>query len=376
MDLRPARLEILEHGTGRQVALSGAWTVAGIAAGGELLRQSLESVARQRIEDWRCLDIDAMDSAGAVLILHNWRERRPLALAARDEHLRLLERLDAVAHKPEPPAVRGTWTRSLAILGRYLFHIRRSLADFLATLGQTTLDALHVLRHPTDMPWREVSANLYKTGFRALPITTLVGFLIGVVLSYLFALQLKQLGADVLIVNVLGLGIIREVGPVLTAVLVAGRSGSAITAQMGVMRVTEEIDALAAMGVPLGLRVVFPKVLALAITMPLLVLWTSAIALLGGMLSAWWQLDISHDLFLDLLPKVVPIANLWIGQLKGVAFGLAVALIACHFGLRVKPNTESLAAKTTASVVISITAVILVDAIFAIVTRGIGVPKL
>jgi phospholipid/cholesterol/gamma-HCH transport system permease protein len=327
------------------------------------------------MQHWDCLEIEAMDSAGAVLIRRSWQGQRPLELLARTEHLHLFDRLDAVAHKPEPK-VPNTWITFLASLGRHLFRIRSSLADFLAMLGQNVLDMLHLLRHPGDVPWREISANLYKTGFLALPITTLVGFLIGVVLSYLFALQLRQLGADVLIVNVLGLGIVREVGPVLTAVLVAGRSGSAITAQMGVMRVTEEIDALAAMGVPIGLRVVFPKVLSLAITMPLLVLWTSAVALVGGMLSAWWQLDISHDLFLDLLPKVVPIANLWIGQAKGVAFGLAIALTACHFGLRVKPNTESLAAKTTASVVVSITAVILVDAIFAVATRGVGVPKL
>jgi hypothetical protein len=121
---------------------------------------------------------------------------------------------------------------------------------------------------------REISANLYKSGVRAMPVTALVGFLIGVVLSYLSALQLKQFGADIFIVNIIGLGIVRELGPVLVAILVAGRSGSAMTAQLGVMRVTEEIDALATMGVPRGLRLVFPKVVALTVAMPLLVLWS------------------------------------------------------------------------------------------------------
>ena len=128
------------------------------------------------------------------------------------------------------------------------------------------------------------------------------------------------------------------------------------------------------MGVSRSMRLVFPKVLALAIAMPLLVLWTSAIALMGGMVSAQFQLDISYGYFFETLPKVVPVANLYIALAKGVTFGIMVALVACHFGLRVRPNTESLSSNTTASVVSSITVVILVDAVFAIATRSIGLP--
>jgi phospholipid/cholesterol/gamma-HCH transport system permease protein len=175
-------------------------------------------------------------------------------------------------------------------------------------------------------------------------------------------------------VNVLGLGIVRELGPVLVAVLVAGRSGSAMTAQLGVMRVTEEIDALATMGISRALRLVFPKVAALCVAMPLLVLWTSAMALAGGMVSAQIQLDIAYGYFFFDLPKVLPVANLWIGLAKGVVFGFFVALVACHFGLRVRPNTESLSANTTSSVVTAIAVVIIIDAIFAIATRGMGLP--
>ena len=203
-----------------------------------------------------------------------------------------------------------------------------------------------------------------------------MGFLIGVVLSYLSALQLKAFGADIYIVDILGLGIVRELGPVLVSVLVAGRSGSAMTAQLGVMRVTEEIDALAAMGISRTLRLVLPKVIALTIAMPLLVLWTSGCAIFGGMVSAWVQLDIGFGFFLDTLPRVVPVANLWIAISKGALFGMLIALVACHFGLRVRPNTESLSANTTASVVSAITIVILVDAVFAMATRNIGVPGL
>ena len=262
----------------------------------------------------------------------------------------------------------------MIVLGSAVIGVGRHLADFVALIGQFCLNLVHVMRYPADLPRREISANLFKSGVRAMPVTALVGFLIGVVLSYLSALQLKQFGADIFIVNIIGLGIVRELGPVLVAILVAGRSGSAMTAQLGVMRVTEEIDALATMGVPRGLRLIFPKVVALTIAMPLLTLWATAIALAGGMVSAQMQLDISYGFFFQTLPRVVPAANLWIGLAKGAVFGMFVALVACHFGLRVRPNTESLSANTTAAVVTAITVVIILDSVFAIATRGIGIP--
>ena len=224
------------------------------------------------------------------------------------------------------------------------------------------------------MPFKEFSATLYKSGAQALPVTALVGFLIGVVLSYLSSLQLKTFGADIFIVNLIGISVIRELGPVIVAVLVAGRSGSAMTAQIGVMRVTEEIDALATMGISRTLRLVLPKVAALAFAMPLLVVWCAGAGIIGGMVSANLEMDLAYGYFLDMLPKVVPPANLWIGMGKGFCFGLLIALIACHFGLRVRPNTESLSARTTSSVVTAITVVIVIDALFAVLTRHIGMP--
>ena len=248
------------------------------------------------------------------------------------------------------------------------------LLAMLALLGQLILDLAYLCVHPGEIPWREFSANLYKSGAQALPVTALIGFLIGIVLSYLSALQLKTFGADVFIVNLLGISIVRELGPVLVAVLVAGRSGSAMTAQIGVMRVTEEIDALATMGVSRSQRLILPKILALAVAMPLLVIWCSGAGIIGGMLSAKLQMDLSYGFFIDTLPRVVPVANVWIGIGKGVVFGVLIALIACHFGLQVKPNTESLSSHTTTSVVTSITVAIIVDAVFAVLTRNLGIP--
>jgi phospholipid/cholesterol/gamma-HCH transport system permease protein len=246
----------------------------------------------------------------------------------------------------------------------------------LAVFGQFVLDIAYLLRHPAETPWREISANVYKSGMRALPVSALVGFLIGITISYLSALQLKNFGADLFIVNILGISILRELGPVLVAVLVAGRSGSAMTAQIGVMRVTEEIDALHTMGISRSIRIILPKLIGLTVAMPLLVLWTSSLALLGGMVAAMLQLDLSIAYFMENLPRAVPVSNLLIGVGKGIFFGFVIALVACHFGLRVKPNTESLSANTTSAVVTAITTVILVDAVFAVLTRHIGVPRL
>ena len=160
----------------------------------------------------------------------------------------------------------------------------------------------------------------------------------------------------------------------LAAILVAGRSGSAMTAQIGIMRVTEELDALSAMGISHSLRLVLPKVVALAISMPLLSVWTSASALVGGMFAAQNTLDISYQQFIIKLPDTVPLLNAFIGLGKSVVFGVMIALIACHFGFQIKPNTESLGNHTTNSVVAAITAVIMVDALFAILFMDVGMP--
>lgn len=354
-----------------QLTLSGEWTLGALTPRIAMLQQILLKHGGTGVT-WNCLDISALDSTGAMLLWNAWGRALPPLLLARSEQQSIFARI-AVADREKaaapPPSPSFAWVR---VIGTGALRFVRHLADFTQLIGQILLDAAYLVRHPRSIPGREISANMYKSGVRSMPVTALVGFLIGVVLSYLSALQLRNFGADIFIVNIVGLGIIRELGPLLVAVLVAGRSGSAMTAQLGVMRVTEEIDALAAMGVSRSQRLILPKVVALAVTMPLLVLWTTAIALVGGMVSAQIQLDISYGYFFDTLPKAVAISNVWIGLAKGVVFGILVALVACHFGLRVRPNTESLSANTTASVVTAITLVILADAIFAIATREIG----
>ncbi len=354
------------------VRLSGDWTLATLPQPLAAFEARLRALAAKPAR-WDLHAVARIDSVGAIVLWRAWGRRWPDGLAASDEQRAALERaatipLDRRARFREP---RLAW---LAGLGRLVFSAGRNLRDIVALIGQLLLDLGYLSAHPRDIPWREFSATLYKSGAQALPVTALVGFLIGVVLSYLSSLQLKTFGADIYIVNLLGIAIIRELGPVIVAVLVAGRSGSAMTAQIGVMRVTEEIDALATMGVSRSLRLVLPKIAALAVAMPLLVVWCAAAGIVGGMVSANLEMGLAYGYFVEALPKVVPVANVWIGIGKGFLFGMLIALIACHCGLRVRPNTESLSAKTTTAVVTAITVVIVADAVFAVLTRNLGMP--
>ena len=355
------------------VTASGAWQVQALAQPAAL--RDVQTLLR-RLPDaaalaWDLSGVTAMDHIGAQLLWNAWGRQRPSRLALCPGQEAFFLRLERAGPLILPDTRTDPWF-SIVSLRRTARQFASHLLGLVGLVGQLALDLGRFARRPLRGPWKEISANVYHTGYRALGITALVGILIGVVLSFLSAQQLHTFGGDIYLVNILGMSIVRELGPMLAAILVAGRSGSAITAQLGVMRVTEELDAMLVMGLPHGFRLIMPKVLALALVMPMLVVWTDAMALLGGMAAAQLQLGMSPSYFLQKLPSAVPIANYWIGLGKGVVFGTLIALVACHFGLRIKANTESLGQGTTSSVVTAITVVILADAVFAIVFNGVG----
>ena len=321
---------------------------------------------------WDLSSVSSLDQVGALLLWRAWGRAFPPRCSLTSEQKLIFSRLSL---RPDLPNLnlRMGYRDRLVSLGMVVGGIFQQVSDFIALLGQSSLDLGYVLRHPDRTPWREISANLYRAGVQALGITALVGFLIGMVLSYLTVQQLQRFGASIFIVNLMGVAILRELGPVLAAILVAGRSGSAMTASLGVMRVTEELDALLVMGIPWGLRLVFPKIIALMVALPLLFVWTSALALLGGQVAANVTADIGIVFFWNTLFSSVSIINLWVGGIKSLIFGLLIALISCHFGMRIRPNTESLGKGTTQAVVSSITAVIVADAGLAIVFSSWGI---
>lgn len=354
-----------------QLILSGKFTLSALEKRLQSLSAEIAPFASDSNIHWDLTGIEQMDDAGALLLWKAWGKRHPQHVELRPEQERLFSRIENIITVPKP--FPRDFLDPIRALGKAAFLAREHLIDIIMLTGQLLLDIRYLVTHPARIPWREISATLFRTGAQALGITALVGFLIGVVLSYLSSRQLQTYGADIFIVDILGVSIIRELGPMLAAILVAGRSGSSMTAQLGVMRVTEELDALAVMGIPYSMRLILPKVIGLSIAMPLIVLWTSAIALMGGMVAAEIQLGISYQFFFSKLSDAVLVSNLWIGLGKGVVCGIIIALVSCHFGLKIKSNTESLGEGTTTSVVTAITTVIIVDAIFAIIFSNVGI---
>lgn len=370
------RLTLQTTPQGPCVVLTGSWSAARLAEPKvwALVKAGLakHSAAKARSAHWDLRALERLDHTGAQLLWNAWGHQWPADIQLDDAQKAMLTRVGQYTVAP-PSLPRTTLWQLYLSLGANLLLGVEHLRDMTRLVGQLLLDILKLARAPHRGPWRDVSGHLYRIGATALPITAMVGFLIGVVMAYLMSLQLRQFGADTFIVNILGVSLIRELGPVLAAILIAGRSGSAITAQIGVMRVTEELDAMRVMGIPRGFRLVMPRAMALALVMPLLTVWTTMAALFGGMLAADLVMGVTPAYFFSALPRAVDIANLTLALSKSVVFGLLIALIGCHYGLRVKPNTESLGAGTTASVVTSITMVILVDALFAIVFKEIGI---
>jgi len=354
-----ARLAVPATWAGIEQALSGVAVDASGAAGASVNWA------------WDLSALQRLDHTGAQLLWNAWGHRWPRQLVLQAHHRAMLERV-AQYTTPAPPSAPTLWVDVPRRIGQNLWLLLDHAHAMLRLLGQLLLDVITLARAPQKGPWRDVSGHVYRIGATALPVTALVGFMIGMVLAYLIARQLRQYGANTFIVTILGVALIREIGPILAAILIAGRSGSAMTAQIGVMRVTEELDAMRVMGIAKGFRLVLPRTIAMTIAMPLVAVWTTMAALLGGVWAADAVLGVTPSHFFATLPAVVQIGNLWLALCKSLAFGVAIALIACHYGLRVRPDTDSLGQGTTASVVTSITVVLLMDAGFAVIFKNIG----
>jgi phospholipid/cholesterol/gamma-HCH transport system permease protein len=349
----------------------GQWTAAQFAQPRLLKTLEQDMKGAPAAGPWDLKQAEQIDHVGGQLLWDFWGQAWPETIELLPAQRAVLERVAQFTAAPPKRRKIGLRGRYLA-LGEAVLRGLEHVRSFMGLIGDLTLNLGRLARAPHEGPWRDLSGHLYRIGATALPITALVGFLIGVVLAYLTSQQLRQFGADAYIVNILGVALIRELGPMLAAILIAGRSGSAITAQIGVMRVTEELDAMRVMGISRGYRLVMPRAMALAVAMPLISVWTTVCALAGGMLAADVSLGITPTYFLNALPQAVSPGNLGLASSKSVVFGVLIALIGCHFGLRVQPNTQSLGEGTTASVVTSITVVILVDALFAVLFKEVG----
>lgn len=252
------------------------------------------------------------------------------------------------------------------MLGWHVFRLGQATVSALAFLGQTAQAITQLIARPGLLRTRELTVQLEMVGLRAVPIIVLMNWLIGVVFAYLLGIQVQKFGANIFVVDGVGLAITRELAPLITAVLVAGRSGAAFTAHLGAMKVNQEIDAIAVMGLSPWQVLVLPRLFALALMLPLLTAVADVAGILGAALVADWHLGVTPTTFFDRLQERLPLATVVFGLVKTPVFALAIALIACHNGLAVERDARSVGLATTATVVHSIVAVILIDAAFAV----------
>lgn len=312
--------------------------------------------------------VTAMDTSGAWLLHRTMRDLRERGHSVqmrglRPEFAALLQLIASRAVAQETAAVPGAFAR----FGQQSWRSLLSALGMLSFLGENALVLLRSLAQPRRIRWRPVLHNLQTAGFEALPITGLLSFLMGIVIAYQGAEQLRRFGANIYVADLVGLSMVRELSPMLTAIIVAGRSGSAYAAQIGTMKVTEEIDALRTIGVGQLELLVLPKVLALVLALPLLTVYTDVMGVLGGMVMARAQLDVSFSAYLGQLDGAISLASYLIGIGKAPVFAVIIALVGCYQGFQVGGSADSVGRQTTASVVQSIFLVIVTDALFSIV---------
>ena len=313
--------------------------------------------------------VTAMDTSGAWLLHRTIRALEAHGRTVRVQGLRpefnsLFRLVVSRAPASRPPAAAAPGV--LAKIGRQAWDSLLGGFGLLTFLGECAVALVRALAQPRRIRWRPILYNVQTAGFEALPITGMLSFLLGIVIAYQGAEQLRRVGANIYIADLVGLSMVRELSPLITAIIVAGRSGSAYTAQIGTMKVTEEIDALRTVGVAPMDQLVLPKMLALIVALPLLTVYTDVMGVLGGMIMARAQLDVSFFTFLDRLDDAVKLKSYLIGVGKAPVFAAIIALVGCYQGFQVSGSAESVGRQTTVSVVQSIFLVILSDALFSI----------
>ena len=375
----------------RALALSGHWTARGMgpvaaqlaslhigdAPGAESDKKSESASQRTSTADAKVMadaaQIEALDTAGAwvlhKLLLRLRGEGAEVTLhGLRPQFAQLMDvvaqHMAEQASQPAPAAAPPL--NALERLGHSTQDRLQQGAALLAFVGETAAAFATSIVHPSRFRWRPILFNLRTAGFDALPIVGLLSFLMGIVVAYQGADQLRQYGANIFVADLVGLSMLREFAPLMTAIIIAGRSGSAYAAQIGTMAVTEEIDAMRTIGIEPMELLVLPKIIALVVALPLLTVFADVLGVLGGMIMAQAQLGVTYVEFLDRFVKAVSITAYLIGVGKAPVFAVIITLVGCFQGFRTKGGADSVGRQTTRSVVQSIFLVIVADALFSI----------
>ena len=364
----PCRVE--QAGEQQRLCLSGPWRLQRLAElEAALAGCGLGALAERPV----CVDgsgLEALDTAAALLLLRALVgagvavEGIELAGFAAS-HQRILElvraRLDQAVAQPHPPQ-----RRLIAQFGAGAVGVWNLVTGHLAFLGLTLVELARVLRRPSILRRRELLAQFKQVCVTAIPVIALVTFLIGAIVAYLLGMQAEKYGANIFVVDGVALGMVREFAPIIVATIIAGRSGAAFTAQLGTMKLTEEIDAIRTLGLSPEQVLLIPRVLALVVSLPLLVFVGDVAGIWGAMIVSNLMLDITPPTFIDRLHSALEVRHYVIGLGKAPVFALFIAVIGCRMGISVSRDTRSIGINTTSTVVQSIVVVILLDALFAV----------
>lgn len=372
-----ASLTIEDDGDRRTVRLEGAWVTERL----EDLAPRLLEAARD-VKKFLVIDLGAvsrLDANAAGIIAgacseagHRGAETRVEGLTP--EHRTLMEMVSRAFREPPPEPKRpSALVVVLERVGRAALAGGSEARDLLGFLGRVTLAVISLVRRPGELRVRATVNQMERTGLNAMPIVGLLSFLIGIVIAYQGADQLARFGAEIFTVNIVGVTILREMGVLITSIVVAGRSGSAFAAEIGSMRVNQEIDAMETLGLDPVRVLVVPRVLGMVVVLPLLTFYADVLGLAGGAVMAALTLDISIASFLAQLRSEVGLTAFWVGMVKAPLFAVVIALVGCFQGMMVAKNAESVGFRTTRAVVQAIFLIIVFDALLSIFFSLIGV---
>lgn len=319
------------------------------------------------------------DTAGAWALLHLRDQRQSAGYdvtvhAQTADQKALIARVEqAIPDAPETRTERRSINDVLAAIGQGVVGVGRFLAEILAMLGVFLARLAYLARNPSQFRLTALIYHADQVGWRAVPIVSLMAFLIGVVLAFQGAVQLRQFGAEIFVVDLIAISILRELGILLTAIIVAGRTASSFTAAIGSMKMREEIDAMNTLAIDPATVLFVPRILALLITLPILGMVANVMGLFGGALMSWIELGISPAMFLTRLIEDTSLNHVIVGFVKAPVFAIIIGVVGCHAGMQVGGNAESLGQQTSSAVVRAIFAVILADALFSVFFAMMGI---
>ena len=363
-----AQYELIEGDGGATLALSGPYLVSSIGAVDEDLRALGGDIARVDLSN-----VSEIDTVGAWMACSLAGDHDAEIVGASERAQRLIGALQGMGGSEDISAPRlPVWTRVPEAMGEKMFNARTGIIGVTSFLGALLISFISVIRQPRRFRMVALVRQMELVGIAALPIIGLMSFLIGIVIAQQGAVQLAAFGAETLTVNLVGRITLRELGVLMTAIMVAGRSGSAFAAQIGTMKLTEEVDAMRTIGISPMEALVVPRIMAAVLMMPLLGFYASCMAIIGGAVVGDLMLGIPFWTFLSRIQEVVPTYDLWVGLIKAPVFGLIVALAGCYHGMQVKGNSEEVGRRTTMAVVSAIFAVIVLDAFFAVFFTELG----